>query len=112
MNNEQKVIAMLERIVAGDLTGIREDLGLCWNILVVQQDRDKREDFIVVDEHYSSWKYFSGHLAHPIKSPWYSLKSPTQYYETADNKYQGRQLLMRQSLAKHLIKCIKEDIVT
>ncbi len=113
MNNEQKVIAMLERIVAGDLTGIDTGLGLCVQASSVQLWAGCRSyTFIDIQKYFSSWEHYSGHGGFPIKSPWYSIESPSRYYRKQSNKYQGRQLLMRQSLAKHLIKCIKENTVT
>ncbi len=106
MNNVQKVIAMLERIVAGDLTGIATGLGLCAQVSSVQYGS---YTFINIQKYFSSWEHYSGHGGYPIKSPWYSIKSPSRYYRKQSNKYQGRQLRMRQSLARYLIKCIKES---
>ncbi len=102
MNNEQKVIAMLERIVAGDLTGIREDKSLSYHVVATSRRRGLNiwEVMIRLQEYTSSWEHYSGCRWDPIRLPWY-------YREKTNNMYQGRQLLMRQSLAKHLIKCIK-----
>ncbi len=61
MNNEQKVIAMLERIVAGDLTGIDTGLGLCVQASSVQLWAGYRSyNFINIQKHFSSWEHYSG----------------------------------------------------
>ena len=102
MTSLQAYVARLVQLVAlaeaGDFTTINTQFGVC----IATQDIDINSG--TIDLVTVTWEHFSGNLMYPIPvtSSRYGDVA-TQYHETK-NLWRGKQLTMRISYMKHLIK--------
>lgn len=98
MNQEQ--IKFLEKIAIGDISGISNTkCGLCYNLNLLDDCRPTGSKFVYGN--CSDWKHFSGEKEYPIigEDSYWGKKLP---------KWEGEQLELRSSLAKHLLSKLGE----
>ena len=102
MTSLQAYVARLKELVAlaeaGSFGTINTSYGVCY------ATRDIYISRAIIDCKITTWEHFSGNLTYPI--PVTSSRygdSGTQYCETK-NLWRGKQLTMRISYMKHLIK--------
>ena len=106
MTSLQAYVARLKELVAlveaGDFSTINTFFGVCYAIENSNIDIDTIET--ITDHTIATWEHFSGDLKYPIPVTCSRYLNPKRQFNYTDNLWSGKQLTMRISYMKHLIK--------
>lgn len=99
----------LQDIIDGNLENVDQYLGICGNLKRRLKYRKPigikayKYSYDFVGELSHDWKYFSGNSAYPIPSTHKDINEEDSFNNYPLDMWKGKQLKLRQSLAKHLL---------